>query len=26
VTSDDTTLFLVEWRGGSADHLATVDV
>ncbi len=26
VTSDDTTLFLVEWRGGSADHLVTVDV
>jgi serine phosphatase RsbU (regulator of sigma subunit) len=26
VTSDDTTLFLVEWRGGSADHLATVDL
>jgi serine phosphatase RsbU (regulator of sigma subunit) len=26
VTSDDTTLFVVEWRGGSADHLATVDV
>jgi serine phosphatase RsbU (regulator of sigma subunit) len=25
-TSDDTTLFLVEWRGGSADHLATVDL
>jgi serine phosphatase RsbU (regulator of sigma subunit) len=25
VTTDDTTLFLVEWRGGSADHLATVD-
>lgn len=25
-TTDDTTLFLVEWRGGSADHLATVDV
>ncbi|MFC8452562.1 PP2C family protein-serine/threonine phosphatase [Kitasatospora sp. NPDC057223] len=22
-TSDDATLFLVEWRGGSADHLAT---
>jgi serine phosphatase RsbU (regulator of sigma subunit) len=26
VTSDDTTLFLMEWRGGSVDHLATVDV
>jgi serine phosphatase RsbU (regulator of sigma subunit) len=26
VTSDDTTLFLVEWRGGSAGHLTTVDV
>jgi serine phosphatase RsbU (regulator of sigma subunit) len=25
MTTDDTTLFLVEWRGGSADHLATVD-
>jgi hypothetical protein len=25
VTTDDTTLFLVEWRGGPADHLATVD-
>jgi serine phosphatase RsbU (regulator of sigma subunit) len=25
VTTDDTTLFLVEWRGGSADHLAAVD-
>jgi serine phosphatase RsbU (regulator of sigma subunit) len=24
-TSDDATLFLIEWRGGSADHLATVD-
>lgn len=24
-TSDDATLFLVEWRGGTADHLATVD-
>jgi hypothetical protein len=22
-TSDDATLFLVEWRGGTADHLAT---
>ena len=26
VTTDDATLFLVEWRGGSADHLAVVDV
>ncbi len=25
ITSDDATLLLVEWRGGSADHLATVD-
>ncbi|CAN5850373.1 PP2C family protein-serine/threonine phosphatase [soil metagenome] len=25
VTNDDATLFLVEWRGGSADHLAQVD-
>ena len=24
-TSDDATLFLLEWRGGSADHLARVD-
>ncbi len=24
-TSDDATLFLVEWRGGTADHLATLD-
>jgi serine phosphatase RsbU (regulator of sigma subunit) len=24
-TSDDATLFMVEWRGGSADHLATLD-
>ncbi|WP_326700442.1 serine/threonine-protein phosphatase [Streptomyces sp. NBC_01754] len=24
-TSDDATLFLVEWRGGSAAHLATMD-
>ncbi|MBQ0868079.1 PP2C family protein-serine/threonine phosphatase [Streptomyces sp. RK75] len=23
-TSDDATLFVVEWRGGTADHLATV--
>lgn len=26
VTTDDTTLFLVEWRGGSAGQLAAVDV
>lgn len=26
VTTDDTTLFLVEWRGGSVDHLAAVNV
>jgi serine phosphatase RsbU (regulator of sigma subunit) len=26
MTTDDTTLFLVEWRGDSADYLATVDV
>jgi len=26
VTTDDTALFLVEWRGGSADHLAAVGV
>ncbi|MFC4495442.1 PP2C family protein-serine/threonine phosphatase [Streptomyces ovatisporus] len=25
VTSDDATLLLVEWRGGTADHLAEVD-
>jgi len=24
VTSDDATLFLIEWRGGAADHLATL--
>lgn len=24
-TSDDATLFMTEWRGGSADHLARVD-
>ncbi|WP_431959114.1 PP2C family protein-serine/threonine phosphatase [Actinacidiphila sp. bgisy160] len=24
VTSDDATIFLFEWRGGTADHLATV--
>ncbi len=26
VTTDDATLFLVEWRGGTADHLASADV
>ncbi len=26
VTSDDATLLIVEWRGGTADHLAQVDV
>jgi serine phosphatase RsbU (regulator of sigma subunit) len=25
VTSDDATLFLIEWRGGAADHLAVLD-
>ena len=25
ITSDDATLFLIEWRGGAADHLATLD-
>jgi phosphoserine phosphatase RsbU/P len=25
VTNDDATLFLVEWRGGTADHLAQID-
>ncbi|MFE2713380.1 PP2C family protein-serine/threonine phosphatase [Streptomyces mirabilis] len=24
-TSDDATLFLIEWRGGAADHLAVLD-
>jgi len=24
-TSDDATLFLLEWRGGTADHLARID-
>ncbi|MFJ6632497.1 PP2C family protein-serine/threonine phosphatase [Streptomyces sp. NPDC091376] len=24
-TSDDATLFMVEWRGGAADHLAVLD-
>ncbi|WP_261559297.1 PP2C family protein-serine/threonine phosphatase [Frankia tisae] len=26
VTTDDATLFLVEWSGGSADHLASLDL
>ena len=26
VTSDDATLFLIEWHGGSADHLAVPDL
>jgi serine phosphatase RsbU (regulator of sigma subunit) len=26
VTSDDATLFLLEWRGGTADHLADLEV
>ncbi|MDQ1413497.1 MAG: hypothetical protein QOE07_2085 [Acidimicrobiaceae bacterium] len=26
VTSDDATLFLLDWRGGSADHLAEIDL
>jgi len=25
ITNDDATLFLLEWRGGSADHLAQLD-
>ncbi|MGR6999319.1 hypothetical protein ACU686_16160 [Yinghuangia aomiensis] len=25
ITSDDATLLLVEWRGGSANHLAMVE-
>ncbi|GAA3353150.1 hypothetical protein GCM10017744_005170 [Streptomyces antimycoticus] len=25
ITTDDATLFLVEWRGGTADHLAAVE-
>ncbi len=25
-TSDDATLFLLEWRGGTTDHLAEIDV
>lgn len=24
-TSDDAAIFLVEWRGGTTDHLATLD-
>jgi serine phosphatase RsbU (regulator of sigma subunit) len=24
-TSDDATLFLIEWRGGAADHLAVLE-
>ncbi|SBW27213.1 protein serine/threonine phosphatase [Candidatus Protofrankia californiensis] len=26
ITTDDATLFLVEWRGGSADHLANLEM
>ncbi|WP_424534296.1 PP2C family protein-serine/threonine phosphatase [Sphaerisporangium viridialbum] len=26
LTSDDATIFLIEWRGGTADHLATLDI
>jgi hypothetical protein len=26
ITTDDATLFLIEWRGGTADHLASVDI
>jgi hypothetical protein len=25
VTSDDATILLIEWRGGTADHLAVLD-
>ncbi|MCX5192352.1 serine/threonine-protein phosphatase [Streptomyces sp. NBC_00249] len=25
ITTDDATIFLIEWRGGDADHLATLD-
>jgi hypothetical protein len=25
ITSDDATILLIEWRGGSADHLAVID-
>ncbi len=24
-TSDDATLFMIEWHGGAADHLAVLD-
>lgn len=24
-TSDDATLFMIEWRGGVADHLAVLE-
>ncbi|MFD8810669.1 hypothetical protein ACFV23_04020 [Streptomyces sp. NPDC059627] len=24
-TTDDATIFLIEWRGGDADHLAALD-
>ncbi|MEX5713909.1 SpoIIE family protein phosphatase, partial [Parafrankia sp. FMc6] len=26
ITTDDATLFLIEWRGGTADHLASIDI
>jgi len=26
VTSDDATLFMLDWRGGTADHLAEIDL
>ncbi|WP_035925336.1 PP2C family protein-serine/threonine phosphatase [Pseudofrankia saprophytica] len=26
ITTDDATLFLVEWCGGTADHLASIDI
>lgn len=26
VTNDDATLFLIEWRGGTADHLAEIEL
>lgn len=26
ITSDDATLFLLDWRGGTADHLAEIDL
>ncbi|SQE00521.1 Protein serine/threonine phosphatase [Parafrankia sp. Ea1.12] len=26
ITTDDATLFLIEWRGGTADHLARIDI